>query len=185
MALAALLLVGALWPQTGGFAGKGMAFRLPLFLLPALVVPARWLRRRGPYPVALDAALTLPFLIDTTANALGLYDRYARTDDVLHAVNWFVLIAGLTMTFREMAPVTTPRWLLCLAGSGLGAIAAVGWEAAEYSIMRAGVGGLSLTYGDTISDLLLSTTGGALGAWWALERRPQVNTRASSTALAP
>jgi hypothetical protein len=39
---------------------------------------------------------------------------------------------------------------------------------AEYAVMRAGVGGLSLTYGDTLGDLVLSTTGGAIGAWAAL-----------------
>ena len=54
LALAALLVTGALLPSDGGFAGKGMAFRLPLFLLPAPVIPFIRLVRRGatsPYPV--------------------------------------------------------------------------------------------------------------------------------------
>ncbi len=44
--LAGLLLTGALFPDVGGFAGKGMAFRLPIFLAPgadragAVVAPA-------------------------------------------------------------------------------------------------------------------------------------------------
>ncbi|MDO9175269.1 MAG: hypothetical protein Q7V62_10725, partial [Actinomycetota bacterium] len=37
--LATLLVVGAAVPSVGGFAGKGMLYRLPIFLAPALVVP--------------------------------------------------------------------------------------------------------------------------------------------------
>jgi len=33
-----------------------------------------------------------------------------------------------------------------------------------------GVGGLHLTYADAIKDLLVSTSGGAVGAWWAVRR---------------
>ena len=175
--LAALLLTGALFPDVGGFAGKGMVYRLPIFLAPALVVPIRWLLRRGLYPAALDAALTLPFLLDTAANALGLYDHVEMTDDVLHAVNWLVLVGGVTATWAAAARDTVPRWLLVVAGTGFGAIAIIGWEVAEYGVMRAGVGGLSLTYADTLGDLVLSTAGGAVGAmlavrWFAPPARP-------------
>jgi len=167
--LAALLVCGALFPSVGGFAGKGMAYRLPIFLLPSLVVPARWWRLRGTYAVALDVALTVPFLLDTAANAVGLYDHFEPTDDVLHFLNWFVLVGGVAITFAaSSSAVRAPRWLLWSAAAGFGAAAIIVWEAAEYSIMRAGVGGLSLTYGDTIGDLLLSTAGGALGSWLAL-----------------
>jgi hypothetical protein len=162
--LAGLLLTGALFPDVGGFAGKGMAFRLPIFLAPALVVPIIWWRRRGPYPAALDAALTLPFLLDTAANAVGLYDHLDATDDILHFVNWFVLVGGITATWVARADGSTPRWLLAMAGAGFGAIAIIFWEVAEYSVMRSGVGGLDLTYADTLGDLVLSTVGGALGA---------------------
>jgi len=40
-ALLVLLLVGALAPNAGGFDGKGMAYRLPLFLAPGLAAAAR------------------------------------------------------------------------------------------------------------------------------------------------
>jgi hypothetical protein len=172
--LAALLLCGALFPGIGGFEGKGMAFRLPIFLAPALIVPLRWWRRRGPYPVALDIGLTVPFLLDTAANAVGLYDHFDPTDDVLHFVNWFVLVAGVAVTLRLATARATPSWLVWSAAAGFGAAAIIVWEAGEYAVMRAGVGGLSLTYGDTIGDLLLSTGGGAIGAWiaMALATRP-------------
>ncbi len=162
--LAGLLLVGALFPDLGGFAGKGMAYRLPIFLAPALVVPILWWRRRGAYPVALDAALTLPFLFDTAANAVGLYDNLDATDDILHFVNWVVLVGGITATWVDRVDRATPRWLVVMAGTGFGAVAIIFWEVAEYLVMRSGVGGLDLTYGDTLADLVLSTAGGALGA---------------------
>lgn len=173
--LLALLTVGAVWPH-GPFEGKGMVYRLPLFAAPGWIVWWRWRRRQQrddrPYPVALGAAMTVPFLLDTLGNALGLFDHVGHFDDVLHFINWAVLCAGVTLALgrgRSGAAVTTG--LLVLLGTGFGAIAIVCWEALEYAIMRAGVGGLNLTYGDTIMDLVLSTVGGAVGAWWAARRR--------------
>lgn len=166
--LAGLLLTGALFPDVGGFAGKAMAYRLPVFLAPALVVPIIWLRRRGPYPVALDAALTLPFLFDTAANAVGLYDNLDATDDILHFLNWVVLAGGVTAHWVAHLDRATPRWLVVMAGAGFGAIAIIFWEVAEYLVMRWGVAGLDLTYADTLADLVLSTTGGALGSFLAV-----------------
>jgi hypothetical protein len=173
VALAALLVVGAVAPSVGGFAGKGMAFRLPLFLAPALVVPVWWLlqgrRRAGSYPAALDIGLTVPFLLDTLGNAVGAYDHIDATDDVLHLVNWVFLIGGITAHLCRRGD--RDRVLLWLAGTGIGAVAIIGWEIAEYGVMQLGVAGLSLTYGDTLADLALSTTGGAAGALWAVRRQ--------------
>lgn len=173
--LAVLLVVGALFPDVGGFEGKGMAFRLPIFLLPALVIPAlAVLRVDGRYSVELDIALTLPFLLDTAANAVGLYDSWEQTDDVLHALNWVILVFGVTAHLcRNTSAAGSPRWLLWLAGTGFGAIAIIFWELAEYLVMKAGVGGLALTYGDTVGDLVLSSAGGAVGALAAVRRAPR------------
>jgi hypothetical protein len=85
--LLVMLAVGAVFPPVGGFVGKGMVYRLPLFAVPALIIPVRWWRRGGPYDVALDAALTIPFLLDTAANAFGVYDHFSHTDDLLHFLN--------------------------------------------------------------------------------------------------
>ncbi len=60
--------------------------------------------------------------------------------------------------------------LVWVAGAGLGAALIIGWEIAEYGVMKAGVGNLSLTYGDTLGDLALSTFGGTLGAGWVSGR---------------
>jgi hypothetical protein len=161
--LGGLLLTGALFPHVGGFAGKGYAFRLPLFLIPALLVPGiRRLRGvRTAYPIPLDVALTVPFLLDTLGNAVGAFDRWDNFDKVLHGANWVVLVWGVT------AHLTRPgreRGLLWVAGAGIGTMAAIGWELAEYGVMRAGVGGLHLTYVDTLGDLACGTVGGMVGA---------------------
>ena len=55
-----------------------------------------------------------------------------------------------------------------MAGAGFGAVAIIFWEVAEYLVMRWGVAGLDLTYADTLADLVLSTTGGALGSFLAV-----------------
>jgi hypothetical protein len=187
--LAALLVVGAAFPDVGGFAGKGMLFRLPFFLAPSLVVPLLWWRGGGrrPYDTALDLALTLPFLVDTAANAVGLYDHVDATDDVLHLGNWVLLVGGITASLlARPAAASSARAVVWMAGTGLGAVLIIGWEVAEYAVMQAGVGGLSLTYGDTLGDLVLSTSGGAIGAAIALRRaRPAPTPAVPGDRVAP
>lgn len=145
--------------------GKAMGFRAPLFLAPAVIVPivAR-LRRWDPYPHTADALLAAPFLIDTLGNLLGIYDSYARTDDVLHALNW-VLLVGAYHAFR-FRNVDDRRDAVML-GYGFGAITIVWWEILEWAVSEdglGGAGGLALTYEDTVGDLFLSSTGGLIGS---------------------
>lgn len=145
--------------------GKAMGFRAPLFLAPAIGIPilAR-LRGWEPYPHTADALASAPFLIDTLGNLFGFYDNYPVTDDVLHALNW-VLLVGAFHAFR-FRNVTDRRDALLL-GYGFGALAIVWWEAMEWAVSEdgfGGAGGLALTYGDTVGDLVLSSTGGLLGS---------------------
>lgn len=157
--------------------GKAMPLRAPLFLASAVLVPVIALRRGWrPYPHAADALLAAPFLLDTLGNLFGLYDDYPTTDDVLHAVNWVLLVAALhAFRFRNVHD----RRDAVLLGYGFGAIAIVWWEILEWLVSTDGIGGadgLSLTYGDTIGDLLLSSTGGLIGsllavAWLGPKRR--------------
>jgi hypothetical protein len=61
----------------------------------------------------------------------------------------------------------TDRRDAVLLGYGVGALAIVWWELMEWLVSEDGIGGagaLSLTYGDTIGDLLLSSTGGLVGS---------------------
>ncbi|MFW2335229.1 hypothetical protein [Ilumatobacter sp.] len=145
--------------------GKAMEFRAPLFLAPVVVVPllARF-RNWEPYPHTADSLLAAPFLLDTLGNLLGLYDEYPRTDDVLHFVNWILLVGAYhAFRFRNVHD----RRDAVLLGYGFGALAIVWWEIMEWVVSEDGVGGaggLSLTYGDTVGDLLLSSTGGLIGS---------------------
>ena len=145
--------------------GKAMGSRAPLFLAPALVVPllARF-REWEPYPHTADAFLSLPFLLDTLGNLLGFYDEFPVTDDVLHTVNWvFLVFAFHAFRFRNVHD----RRDAVLLGYGFGALMIVLWEVFEWAVSEdgfGGAGGLSLTYGDTVGDLALSSTGGLIGS---------------------
>ena len=145
--------------------GKGIGARAPLFLAPAVVVPllAKF-RNWDPYPHTADAFLSLPFLLDTLGNVLGFYDRFIVTDDVLHTINWvFLVYAFHAFRFRNVHD----RRDAVLLGYGFGALLIVLWEIFEWAISEdgwGGAGGLSLTYGDTVGDLALSSTGGLVGS---------------------
>jgi hypothetical protein len=165
--------------------GKAMGARAPLFLAPVVIVPivAKW-RRWEPYPHTADALLAMPFLIDTLGNLLGVYDNFAGTDDVLHAINWVLLVAAFhAFRFRNV----DDRRDAVLLGYGFGAIAIVWWEIMEWTVSEDGIGGaggLSLTYGDTIGDLLLSSTGGLIGSvlavrWLGPPERTRVTSQTS------
>lgn len=153
--------------------GKAMGLRAPLFLAPAILVPVL-AKGRGwePYPHVADALVSAPFLADTLGNLFGFYDEWAVTDDVLHAGNWVLLVMAYhAFRFRNV----TDRRDAVLLGYGFGAIAIVWWEALEWAASEDGWGGadgLSLTYGDTVGDLVLSSTGGLAGSlvavWWFL-----------------
>jgi hypothetical protein len=136
-------------------------------MIPVLVVPICWLCGKS-WNTALDIGLTVPFLFDTLGNLFGLFDRWNSFDNVLHFVNWLVLVWGITMALNGRPTRRNDSGLVWVAGTGIGALAAIGWEIAEYRIMRAGVGNLHLTYADTLGDLAAGSVGGALGAWLAV-----------------
>jgi len=149
--------------------GKAMGFRAPLFLAPAVLVPLLARRRDWrPYPHTADALLSAPFLLDTLGNLFGFYDDHAVTDDVLHAINWVLLVAAFhAFRFRNVHH----RRDAILLGYGFGAIAIIWWEVLEWAVSEdgfGGAGGLALTYEDTVADLFLSSTGGLLGSMIAL-----------------
>jgi len=166
-ALAVAFLIAIVWPPEV-VEGKNMAARAPIFLAPAVLVPIVALARRWrPYPHLADGLLALPFLLDTLGNLLGFYDRYDATDDVLHFVNWvFLVMAYHAFRYRNVSDHRDAVFL----GYGFGAVAIIAWEAFEWLISDAGPfagdvpDALSLTYGDTVGDLVISSTGGLLGS---------------------
>ena len=172
VALVLALTFSVAFPDLPQFEGKGMAFRAPFFLLPMAAVPIGW-RLRGrhePYPYLADALVISPFLADTLGNAFNFYNSFAVTDDVLHFVNWVLLVAGITMLLLRTYLRPLAAWAL---GYGIGALAIIWWEAAEWLVQELGTAGLELTYGDTIGDLVISSTGGALGAAIAVWLSPR------------
>jgi len=161
--LIAAIAVSVSFPEWEQFKGKGMLFRAPFYLLPLIVVPTIW-RLRGrpqPYPWAVDALVVAPFLLDTCGNIFGFYNNYDVTDDVLHFLNWVLLIGGVTIALRRTAMGKLNAWTTAY---GIGALAIIWWEVAEFIVQEMGTAGLGLTYEDTVMDLLLSSTGGAVGA---------------------
>lgn len=167
VALVLAVAISVAFPGLPQFEGKSMAFRAPFYLLPMAVVPTIW-RLRGrpaPYPHVVDALIISPFLVDTLGNVLNFYETFASTDDVLHFGNWVLLVAGITMALLR---TTLPPLAIWALAYGIGGLAIIWWEAAEWLVQELGTAGLGLTYGDTIGDLMLSSTGGALGAALAL-----------------
>jgi len=105
--------------------------------------------------------IVAPFLFDTLGNALNFYNNFEATDDVLHLLNWVFLVGGITLAVLRTELDRLPSWAI---GIGFGATAILWWEVAEWVIMKQGALGLNLTYDDTIGDLVLSFSGGVLGA---------------------
>lgn len=163
IALVLAIAFSVAFPNLPQFEGKGMAFRAPFYLAPLAVVPLVWrkLGSHGEYPHLVDALVVTPFLLDTLGNALNFYNNFDVTDDVLHFANWVFLIAGITLGLSRLGLARFNAWTL---GWGLGGLAIIWWEAAEFLVQELGTAGLGLTYGDTIGDLILSSTGGAVGA---------------------
>ncbi|MXY10497.1 MAG: hypothetical protein F4Z00_12675 [Acidimicrobiaceae bacterium] len=171
----ALAFVVALTVPLDQLEGKGMAFRFPVFMLSAVLVPLAWRRRFSPYPATADVLLVAPFLIDTLGNLVGLYDAYEATDDVMHTFNWVLLVAAFhAWRFRRSPHAgAMSRFDVWLLGVGIGALAIVGWEIAEWIVAETGAGGgLALTYDDTVGDLALSTAGGMIGSWLGVQYLP-------------
>ena len=158
IALVAALAFSVAFPDLPQFEGKGMAFRAPFYLLPMAAVPIGWrLRgRQDPYPYLADALIVSPFLVDTLGNALNFYNSFDSTDDVLHFVNWVLLVAGITLLLLRTSMPRLGAWAL---GYGIGALAIIWWEAAEWLVQELGTAGLQLTYGDTIGDLRVIPSG--------------------------
>ena len=153
-----------------GAVGKGMEFRAPGFLGSAILVPIiAKVRKWEPYPHTADALLAAPFLLDTLANVSGSYEAINATDDVLHLVNWILLVSAFAaFRFRNVHHSKDAIML----GYGFGGLAIIWWEIFEWLISSDGPllggDGLSLGYTDTIGDLALSSTGGLIGAFISL-----------------
>ena len=150
--------------------GKGMRLRAIGYAGGLLVVPAAWraLGRREPYPRELDLAITLPLLVDAGGNAIGIYRR-AHVDDLIHFADG-ALVASV------VGALATPRvrtsWEAAAAGTLAGGAAAGLWEIGEWIGLKLGAKGMNLSYDDTMTDLIETMAGAALGGVITLLRHP-------------
>jgi len=167
VALAADAFIHANEPR---YQGKGMRLRAIGYLGGMMVVPAAWraLGRREPYPRELDLAVTAPLLIDAGANAIGVY-RGTQVDDVVHFVDGAVVAS-------VVGALATPRlrtsWEAALAGTLAGGTLAGLWEIGEWVGLKVGAKGMDLSYDDTMTDLIETMAGAALGGVVTLRRHP-------------
>jgi len=148
-----------------GAQGKGMEFRAPAFLGSAILVPILAIKRKWvPFPHTADALLAAPFLLDAFANVAGFYESFNVTDDILHLVNWILLVSAFhAFRFRNVHH----RKDALLLGYGIGGLAIIWWEGFEWVLSTDGPlegTGLELGYTDTVGDLILSSSGGLLGS---------------------
>ena len=150
--------------------GKGMRLRAIGYAGGLLLAPLAWrIRgRRDRYPRELDLAITLPLLVDAGGNAIGLYRR-AHMDDLIHFADG-ALVSGV------VGALATPRvrtpWEAAAAGTAAGAALAGLWEIGEWIGMKLGAKGMDLSYDDTITDLIETMAGAALGGVVTLLRHP-------------
>ena len=164
VALLALVAHALAFPDLPQYAGKAMLGRVVTYPLVVLAAPLLWalfLRRRRPFPEAIDILVTLPFVIDLAGNALNLYDTIDWWDDANHFVNWALISAAISIA---LAWTTLPALARFGLAVGLGAIIAIGWEIAEYLAFIQNSPELTTAYRDTLGDLVLGTLGSALGA---------------------
>jgi hypothetical protein len=152
------------------YQGKGMRLRSVGYAGAMLAVPLAWrLRgRRQPYPRELDLALALPLLVDVGGNAMGVYQR-AHVDDVIHFADGAILAA-------VVGALATPRvrtsWEAAGVATLAGTAAAGLWEIAEWLGLKAGAEGMDLSYDDTMTDMIATASGAALGGLLTLLRHP-------------
>lgn len=161
-ALVGLLVFGAV-SGLDQFEGKAFGWRLLFYPIAAVVVPVGWWMagRPPPYPYALDILLVSPFLVDVVGNALDLYDSISWWDDLNHFVNWWLLCLAVGQLVLRFA---LPRFATFVIIVGVGAIAAILWELAEYVAFIRNSDELDTAYTDTLGDMMLGLGGATVAA---------------------
>jgi hypothetical protein len=166
-ALVLLLVHAVVFPDLPQYQGKGMGWRIALYPISAVVVPAIWwLRtRRDPprteYPHLIDLCVVLPFLVDTAGNAANLYDTVTWWDDLMHVVTWipWVTAVGLALRYAPLGRLNVAALTV-----GFGAVTHIVWEFLEYvSFVQDNPSESATAYRDTIGDLMASLGGSFIG----------------------
>jgi hypothetical protein len=165
--LVVLLMVPLLRSDMEQYDGKGMSWRILVFPVAGLIIPALWrlTGARAPYPYLADNLVVLPPLLDVLWNSLDTYDSIVWWDDLNHLVNAaiFAAVIGLWASRYPLGAVT--RYGLAL---GLGMTLQVLWEIGEYLTFLARSPNVADLYADTIGDLAFDLVGSMTGAAFAI-----------------
>jgi uncharacterized membrane protein len=158
------LLVGLVF-DLSQLDGKGWIPRTIFFNAIVFALPGFWRlsKRRFAFSYIAGGLLAAPFAVDIWGNVFGLYDSVDGFDNYLHFLNWTFLTAFFTVTVLRSSPALSGTTIVSL-GAGFGSTMIILWEFMEYLVMKMGTEALHLTYEDTISDLMLSMSGGFVGA---------------------
>jgi hypothetical protein len=161
-ALIGLLAFGA-FSGLEQFEDKAFGWRLLTYPIAAVIVPLWWrlAGRPPPYPYALDILIVSPFLVDVVGNALDLYDSISWWDDLNHFVNWMLLSFAVGQLLLRFG---LPRFEMFVIIVGVGAIAAILWELAEYFAFIRNSSELDTAYTDTLGDMSLGLAGATTAA---------------------
>jgi hypothetical protein len=161
-ALIGLLAFGA-FSGLEQFEDKAFGWRLLTYPIATVIVPLWWrlAGRPPPYPYALDVLIVSPFLVDVVGNALDLYDSISWWDDLNHFVNWMLLSFAVGQLLLRFG---LPRFEMFVIIVGVGAIAAILWELAEYFAFIRNSSELDTAYTDTLGDMSLGLAGATTAA---------------------
>lgn len=179
-ALVLLLLHAVVFPDLPQYRGKGIGWRLLLYPVSIVLVPAVWAalgrgRARWAYPHLIDLCAALPFTIDTAGNTANLYDTVDWWDDVMHFVTWVPWVVAFGLAIRYAGSLR--RWVVFGLTLGFGGVTHIIWELLEYvAFIRDNPNEYESAYRDTMGDLTMSLVGSITGAalvataLWALGR---------------
>jgi hypothetical protein len=127
-------------------------------------VALRLLSRNRSYPWLVDAALALPFALDSVGNVLDWYHEWVSYDTLNHGVTWCVLALLIAMV---PAVRRLPAWVRFAVAIGAGAIGAIVWELGEFAAFIHDSPYKRTAYPDTLADLFAGLIGATLGAFIA------------------
>jgi hypothetical protein len=161
-----------LHPTARKYRGKAMRIRAIGYFGMLLAVPMGWLAsgRRVSYPIGADLALTVPLLLDSGGNALGIYDS-DNIDDLVHFANTAILSTAFGVA---ISPHVDSRWKAGAAVVAFGVTGELGWELMEYTADAVGFKGLALSRADTLGDIGEAVLGAIVaGAVTTIRWRPR------------
>lgn len=130
-----------LFPDQPQFEAKSLTLRAVFYPLFSFIIAAFYFfkKLKGPYPHFFDFLWSFTFTLDIVGNDLGLYNSFAKFDDLVHFINavpyMFVLFAILK-GLEEMGKIKLGFKGLVLFALTIHTSLHAIWEMWEYSMDR-------------------------------------------------